>query len=142
MENLRKDHIVLEERLNELKNNTQVDEGEESKNLLAKFQDDEEIRDLQGKIEEKKRDQTFLQEKYKIDDEIFDWFDFMLNGFSLFGILPGILLKILDPKKTAVLGGIFIVFGQMMAALMVSTEHKEIAKNPAWMLGSICAIAG
>ena len=85
---------------------------------------------------------NFLQEKYKIDDEIFDWFDFMLNGFSLFGILPGILLKILDPKKTAVLGGIFIVFGQMMTALMVSTEHKEIAKNPAWMLGSICAIAG
>ena len=66
----------------------------------------------------------------------------MLNGFSLFGILPGILLKWLDPKKTAVLGGIFIVFGQMMTAVMVSTEHKEIAKNPAWMLGTICAVAG
>ena len=66
----------------------------------------------------------------------------MLNGFSLFGILPGILLKWLSPKKTAILGGIFIVFGQMMTAVMVSTEHKEIAKNPVWMLGTICAVAG
>lgn len=64
MENLRKDHIVLEERLNELKNNTQV-EDEDHKNLLARFQDDEEIRDLQCKIEEKRREQAFLQEKYK-----------------------------------------------------------------------------
>ena len=84
----------------------------------------------------------FLQEKYKISDEIFDWFDFMLNAFALFGILPGIVLKFLSPKKTAVLGGILITLGQVMVVLMVSTEHANITKNPAWVLGSICAIAG
>ena len=47
----------------------------------------------------------------------------MLNAFALFGILPGILLKYLSPKKTAILGGICIVIGQMMTALMVSAEH-------------------
>lgn len=53
----------------------------------------------------------YIKEKYQIDDEIFDWFDFLLNGFALFGILPGILLKWLNPKKAAILGGIMIVLG-------------------------------
>ena len=84
----------------------------------------------------------FIKEKYKISDELFDWFDFMLNGFSLFGIIPGLLLKCLAPKKTAILGGIFIVLGLMMTALMVSSEHDKIKENPAWMLGTICALSG
>ena len=83
-----------------------------------------------------------IKEKYKIDDEIFDWFDFMLNASALFGILPGILLKLLDPKKTAILGGLLIVFGQVMTALMVSSEHQKIKDNPVWMLGSICVLSG
>ena len=66
----------------------------------------------------------------------------MLNAFSLFGIIPGILLKYLSPKKTAVLGGIMVVIGLVMTVLMVSTDHAEIVKNPAWMLGSICVISG
>lgn len=53
----------------------------------------------------------YIKEKYQIDDEIFDWFDFLLNGFALFGILPGILLKWLNPKKAAILGGVMIVLG-------------------------------
>jgi len=53
----------------------------------------------------------FIKEKYKINDEIFDWFDFMLNAFALFGILPGILLRYLSPKKTAILGGLLITIG-------------------------------
>ena len=53
----------------------------------------------------------YIKEKYNIDDEIFDWFDFLLNGCSLFGIIPGILLKCLNPKKAAILGGILIVIG-------------------------------
>ena len=84
----------------------------------------------------------YIQEKYKIEDEIFDWFDFMLNASALFGIVPGILLKILDPKKTAILGGILVVFAQVMTATMVSSEHKKIKDNPAWLLGSICVLGG
>jgi len=34
----------------------------------------------------------------------------MLNAFSLFGILPGFLLKYLAPKKSAILGGLLVVF--------------------------------
>lgn len=84
----------------------------------------------------------FIQEKYKISDEFFDWFDFMLNSFSLFGILPGILLKYLHPKKAAILGGILIVFAQMMTGVMVSTEHEKIRENPSYVLGGICVLAG
>ena len=66
----------------------------------------------------------------------------MLNASALFGILPGLLLKLLDPKKTAILGGLFIVFAQMMTAMMVSSEHQKIKDNPAWLLGSICVLGG
>jgi len=66
----------------------------------------------------------------------------MLNAFSLFGIIPGLLLKWLSPKKTAILGGVFIVLGQMGTALMVNSEHEKIKNNPAWMLGTICAVSG
>ena len=84
----------------------------------------------------------YIKEKYQIDDEIFDWFDFILNGFSLFGIIPGLLLKWLKPKKAAILGGILIVCGQMMTVLMITTEHAKIKENPSWVLGTICAFAG
>jgi len=66
----------------------------------------------------------------------------LLNGASLFGILPGLLLKWLDPKKTAVLGGLFVVAAQMMSAVLVSSEHKEIKDNSPWVLGSICVLGG
>jgi hypothetical protein len=85
---------------------------------------------------------NFIKEKYKIDDEIFDWFDFMLNGFSLFGILPGLVLAWVGPKKSAVLGGVCIVIGQMMTCMMVSMEHAKIRDNSTLVLGTICALAG
>ena len=66
----------------------------------------------------------------------------MLNAFSLFGILPGLLLKCLKPKKTAILGGVCIVLGQMGTAMMVNSEHDKIKDNPSWMLGTICAVSG
>ena len=84
----------------------------------------------------------FIKEKYKIEDEIFDWFDFMLNAFALFGIIPGILLRYLSPKKTAILGGLLITLGQMITCLMVSSEHAKIKDNSTFVLGSICIMAG
>ena len=84
----------------------------------------------------------YIQEKYKISDEIFDWFDFMMNACSLFGIIPGLLLKVLNPKKSAILGGLLVVAAQMATALMVSSEHEKIKENPAWMLGAICVTGG
>lgn len=84
----------------------------------------------------------YIKEKYKIHDDIFQWFDFMLSAFTLFGVLPGLLLKWLAPKKTAVLGGILIVLGLMLTAMMVSAEHEKIRENPAWVLGTICALSG
>ena len=52
-----------------------------------------------------------IKEKYKIEDEIFAWFNFMLNACALFGILPGIILNWLDCKKSAIIGGFMIVVG-------------------------------
>lgn len=66
----------------------------------------------------------------------------MLNAFALFGLLPGLLLKWLAPKKTAVLGGIMIVLGQMGMCVMVSTEHAHIKENPAWVLTIVCFLLG
>ena len=68
--------------------------------------------------------------------------DFMLNGSALFGILPGLLLKYLAPKKTAILGGVLIVLGQMATTLMIASEHEKIKENSALVLGSICILAG
>ena len=84
----------------------------------------------------------FIQEKYRIKDEVFAWFEFMLNSFSLFGVLPGILLKWLKPKKTAIFGGVLIVIGQMLTVLLISSEHDKVKENPEWLLGSICVITG
>ena len=66
----------------------------------------------------------------------------MLNACSLFGIIPGLLLKCLDPKKSAILGGLLVVASQMATAIMVSSEHDKIKENPAWMLGAICVAGG
>lgn len=66
----------------------------------------------------------------------------MLNSFSLFGVLPGILLKWLKPKKTAIFGGVLIVIGQMLTVLLISSEHEKVKENPEWLLGSICVITG
>jgi len=66
----------------------------------------------------------------------------MLNAFALFGVIPGILLRYLSPKKTAILGGLLITIGQMMTCLMVSSEHKDIKNNSTFVLGAICVMAG
>ena len=75
-------------------------------------------------------------------DEVFAWFEFMLNGFSLFGVVPGLILKALLPKKTAILGGVLIVIGQMLTVLLISSEHDKVKDNSEWLLGSICVITG
>ena len=84
----------------------------------------------------------FIQEKYRMKDEVFAWFEFMLNGFSLFGVVPGLILKALLPKKTAILGGVLIVIGQMLTVLLISSEHDKVKDNSEWLLGSICVITG
>ena len=84
----------------------------------------------------------YIKERYNIRDEIFDWFDFMLNASALFGIIPGLIIKYIDPKKSAILGGLLIVAGQMLTVMIVSTEHEKVKDNPAWVLGIICVLAG
>jgi len=34
-----------------------------------------------------------------------------MNALSLFGIIPGLLVRLIKPKKSAVLGGIMIATG-------------------------------
>jgi len=66
----------------------------------------------------------------------------MLNAFALFGILPGVLLRYLSPKKTAILGGLLITIGQMVTCLMVSSEHEKIKDNSTFVLAAICIMSG
>lgn len=66
----------------------------------------------------------------------------MLNACSLFGIIPGLLLKCLKPKKSAILGGLLVVAAQMATAIMVSSEHEKIKDNSAYLMGSICVAGG
>ena len=84
----------------------------------------------------------YIKEKYRIADDVFEWFDFVINASSLFGILPGIIIKLLAPKKSAILGGLLIVAGQMMSAMLISSEHQHIKDNPAWVLATICILVG
>ena len=84
----------------------------------------------------------YIQKKHRIEDEVFAWFQFMLNYFSLFGIVPELILKVLRQKKTAILGGVLIVIGQILTAQLISSEHDKVKENPEWLLGSICVITG
>ena len=84
----------------------------------------------------------FIKKRYNMDDEVIDKFDYLINASSLFGIIPGLIIKYLDPKKSAVLGGLLIAAGQMATVLLVTTEHEKIKENPTWVLGSICVLVG
>ena len=64
-----------------------------------------------------------IKEKYKIEDDMFASFDFWLNASALVGVIPGLILNKLDCKKSAILGGLMIVAGQIMTTVMVSTDH-------------------
>lgn len=77
-----------------------------------------------------------------MNEDLFSWFHFTLNASALVGIVPGILLTYLSPKKTAVIGGLAIVAGQMMTVFLVSTEHASMAKNSHAVLFAICVLSG
>ena len=73
---------------------------------------------------------------------MFDMFDFWLNACALFGVIPGLILNKIDCKKSAILGGLMIVAGQVMTTVMVSTEHDKIKENPVLVLAGICFLSG
>lgn len=62
METLKKDNECLKGKLDELQVGGQVNNDTD---LLEKFKHDEEILELRQKIDDKKKDFSFLQEKYK-----------------------------------------------------------------------------
>ena len=66
----------------------------------------------------------------------------MLSAFTLFGIVPGLLIRYLKPNSSAVLGGVLITIAQMATALMVSSEHDKIAQNSTFLLCVITILAG
>jgi hypothetical protein len=84
----------------------------------------------------------FLQEKYQISDEIFDWFDYAMNIYSLFGIIPGLVIMRLKPKKSAVIGSVMIMLGYLLFSSLVSFDKAHITKNATFLLRIVVVLCG
>lgn len=65
-----------------------------------------------------------------------------MNALSLFAIGPGLVVQWLSPKKSAVLGGLLIMFAQLMTVFMVKSERESITKNSYALLFAIIICAG
>ena len=75
-------------------------------------------------------------------DEIFDWVEFTQNFSILFGILPGLVLYLLKPKKSAVLGTLLVVASLIMTNLLVKGDSKHIADNSKEYLFAVSVMSG
>jgi len=76
-------------------------------------------------------------------DFIFSWVDFATNVSLLCGIIPGIFLKLLGPKKSIFIGGVALAFAQVNMARFVPGEVDNVThnKSPIYTL-TLCAVAG
>ena len=68
--------------------------------------------------------------------------DFTMNAMALCGIIPGLLIIWLKPRTAATLGGICIMAGQLLCAMMVEYDHKHIRENSKALLFSVCVLSG
>ena len=76
-------------------------------------------------------------------DFIFSWVDFVTNASLLFGLIPGIILKLLGPKRSIFIGGVALAFAQINMARFVPGEVDTVThnKSPIYTL-TLCAVAG
>ena len=83
-----------------------------------------------------------MRENHNVKDDIVDWVLFYLNTSALFGILPGLVLRILHPKISAILGGLLVTLSQVMTVFLVRGNHHSLNEESHLLLFLICFLAG
>ena len=77
-----------------------------------------------------------------MSDEIFDWVEFTQNFALLFGLVPGLLLYLLKPKKSSVLGLLLVVASLMLTSQLISGDSRHITENSKQYLFLVSALSG
>ena len=74
---------------------------------------------------------------------IFEWVDFATNASLLFGLIPGLIVRMLGPKKSIFIGGLAVAFAQINMARFVPGEVDTIThnKSPIYTI-ALCGLAG
>ena len=65
-----------------------------------------------------------------------------MNFFSLFGVFAGLVVMLLKPKRSAVLGGVLIMIGQLLTIALVEYDHSNIKNNSELLLLIVCISSG
>ena len=84
----------------------------------------------------------FIKVKHDLKDVIFDWVDFTQSASILFGILPGLILYHLKPRKSIGLGVVLITISLLLTSLLIEKDDKSITKNSKAILFTICLLSG
>ena len=58
----------------------------------------------------------YIKVKYSMSDEIFDFVEFTQNFALLFGLIPGVILYLLKPKKSSILGLLCVAASLMLTS--------------------------
>ena len=84
-----------------------------------------------------------LKAEHNLRDMLFSWVDFATNGSLLFGLIPGIFLKLFGPKRSIFIGGLALAFAQINMARFVPGEVDTVThnKSPIYTI-ALCALAG
>lgn len=83
-----------------------------------------------------------MKDNYKVKDEIVEWVLFYLNMSALLGIIPGLILRVLHPKISAILGGLFVTLSQVMTVFLVRGNRNSLNDESHFLLFTICFLAG
>ena len=60
----------------------------------------------------------------------------------LFGLIPGVILYLLKPKKSTVLGLLFVIASLMLTSQLVSGDRRHITENSKTYLFLVCVLSG
>jgi hypothetical protein len=60
----------------------------------------------------------------------------------LFGLIPGVILYLLKPKKSTVLGLLLVIASLMLTSQLVSGDRRHITENSKTYLFLVCVLSG
>ena len=77
-----------------------------------------------------------------MSDEMFDFVEFTQNFALLFGLIPGVILYLLKPKKSSILGLLCVAAALMLTSQLVSGDSSHITDNNRQYLFLVCVLSG
>lgn len=82
---------------------------------------------------------------YSLDkDNLYNWFSFALNVAIMVGIIPVMILKAIDVRKSVFLGGFLITIAQTLGYFMITTDmnYKSFRENSATIIFIVSVLGG